>query len=188
LAPGLDLGGDGDAAAAAPPLAPSIAITELTDTQSATLCTWLANEFAIVSPNPPLPNATASYPPGFAGGPGLGCGNRADGVVLNWVLLSQQNCVSNLHWSPCAATVGALTQCIDFFVAAHTTTSLPDAAPVIDCSNSVTPCDAFESAPSCDQTVIQAVYSVTQSISQYGCAGAVPIEAGATCDVDAGLM
>ena len=165
-----NLGGNSDSGSSAVSALPdgvlaTDIVMSLSDTQAASVCTWLTAKFRV-----PWPEAMpSSNPPvnGYENGPSTGCTTTPP---LGWVLLDQQDCILNLRYSPCPATIGALAQCLDAIQPAA-----PSSSSLVSCSEG---CAAFEASPLCDQTVIQGIYSPHDDV----CSG-LPIDPAATCPV-----
>ena len=167
-----NLGGNGDAGTTSA-LPSGVTVTDelskLDDTQAGAVCAWLIQQWEAAFPGDRPNDSTNGLPPGYVqgGGQGVGC----SGQLIFWTVLDQQDCVLNLRQSPCAATMGALAQCVNAFTAPPNSSSAP--AP---CSGA---CTAFESAPSCSQTIFVAG-------DAGACAYALPIVPDASCVEDGG--
>lgn len=91
-------------------------------------------------------------------------------------LLSEQNCVLNLRWSPCQATVDDLGECVNAFLVSRSQTQIGAYCDA---------CAAFEAAQGCDQTVFQKRYANMGAPVDETCGIAVPIAPGTVCDTSA---
>ena len=150
----------------------STTIEALTDTQAATLCNWLIEEFP--DPNkmvPPVDNPECgSSVPGHVSGRMIGCemGSPNNMSEFNWALLDVSDCTANLRHSPCDATIGSLQQCV---------AAARQAWPQDFCA-AAGGCAAYWSHSACTETVFQAHEVVTETDV---CSGCLPIQSGVTC-------
>ncbi len=154
-------------------------IATLADAQACALCAWLVGEFESVDSDEIGNPGQAPGPSGFATGPSMGC-SGSSGAGLVWTGLPIDTCVENLRASPCAGTVGDLSQCIRYFASTHD----PKVDPNGTCPDLEQSCSAFTGATSCGSTVLLASTPTGSSLTQ--CYGALPITPDASCSCGEG--
>jgi hypothetical protein len=87
-------------------------------------------------------------------------------------------CVENLQQSACAALVGDLTACVQYF---------GEHADDPDCAYAMSICGRLEAVPGCNETGLQANPETnTSDPATSGCAESLPIVAGVECPATAG--
>jgi hypothetical protein len=132
------------------------------------LCQWIDQGQA--------PCSLPSVAPGYASGQSASClldSSNGSPRSLAMVWLGLDECTANLFHSPCAALVGDLAACVQYF-GSH--------AGELNCTMASAACDAYESVPGCDETVIQAnPHNDTTDLVASACATSLPIVPGVAC-------
>jgi hypothetical protein len=132
------VGTDGAAGSKALPsgLGSSQTLASLSDAEANTVCNWLLDVYPETLPGP-----NQARTPGCVSEPAFGCGLSGG---LGWSVLEPADCILNIRQGPCQATLGALQQCVDFYLASRPTGDL--------CDGMMQACNDFTSAPGCSET------------------------------------
>jgi hypothetical protein len=168
-------------------------VMDLTDTEAANVCTWLAG----LANQPLNPDVSPDLVPGYVtsnngfssscnwvyllygGEPGYDAGPPAAGLLSLNLLQRQSDCVANLRQGPCEGKVSDLEDCVNFFVSANgnpQTGALPQPQ---TCDAYHSACAAFATAPGCTQTVVQSSAPTSDASSDRVHATSLPTVAGA---------
>jgi hypothetical protein len=145
-------------------------IADLTVDQANALCSWVIASFPYqVEPGSQLDRPELAT--GYVSGPNAGCPLAGSFTPkphqLSFIHLPQDQCVLNLRLGTCQATLASLEQCVTSFQETFPSTCNAGDDAGVDCA-------AFEAAPGCTATVIQATTILS-------CMNALPIEPDASC-------